>query len=173
MARTAHAVAILHCGEPDRQRGVELLEQVRDEALQNRYSFAALPLIESEIARVETHWGRLDKAVERSRAVAHDLFDSGPCIYTSLAVTALVEALLRRGAALDLVEAETVVDRLAAVPTVPGFVMNKITVLRLRALLARAHGDASYRELVHRYFEMANSLGFEGHIAMAKAVQHS
>ena len=101
------------------------------------------------------------------------LFDSGPCIYTSLAVTALVEALLRRGAALDLVEAETVVDRLAAVPTVPGFVMNKITVLRLRALLARAHGDASYRELVHRYFEMANSLGFEGHIAMAKAVQHS
>lgn len=107
MARTAHAVAILHCGEPDRQRGVELLEQVRDGALHNRYSFAALPLIESEIARVETHWGRLDKAVERSCAVARPV-RLGTVHYTSLAVTALVEALLRRGAASDLVEAETV-----------------------------------------------------------------
>ena len=38
--------------------------------------------------------------------------------------------------------------RLAAVPTDPGVVLNDIWLLRLRALLARAHGDeAAYRTL--------------------------
>jgi hypothetical protein len=44
-------------------------------------------------------------------------------------------------------------------------------VLRLRALLARAQGDeVSYRELKNRYREMATSLGFDGHVAMAEAM---
>ena len=44
-------------------------------------------------------------------------------------------------------------------------------VLRLRALLARAGGDDhAYRDLVIRYRAMANSLGFEGHIAWAEAM---
>jgi adenylate cyclase len=42
---------------------------------------------------------------------------------------------------------------------------------RLRASLARAHGDeAAYRGLVDRYRAMATSLGFEGHTAMAETM---
>jgi len=47
----------------------------------------------------------------------------------------------------------------------------EITLLRLRALLARARGDnVGYRELVVHYRAMAESLGYEGHIAWAEAM---
>jgi adenylate cyclase len=63
------------------------------------------------------------------------------------------------------------IDRLAAAPTDPGYVVNKIAVLRLRALLAQACGDdRSYRDLRDRYRAMATSLGFEGHVAMAETM---
>jgi hypothetical protein len=49
--------------------------------------------------------------------------------------------------------------------------MLDITLLRLRALLAHARGDdAAYRDLANRYRAMAQSLGFEGHIAWADAM---
>jgi len=55
--------------------------------------------------------------------------------------------------------------------TDPGFVLNEIWLLRLRALLARAHGDETgYRDYRDRYRAMARSLGFEGHIAWAEAM---
>ncbi len=170
MARTARGVALLHCSDPDWQEGVRLLEQVRDEVYANRYSFTALPLVDCEIARAETHLGRLDDAIGRSRAIVDDLFDSGGSFFTALASSTLVEALLARRGETDLTQAQAVIDRLAALPTEPGFVVNEITVLRLRALLARARGDTSYGELVQRYRDMAESLGFEGHIAMSKAM---
>ena len=63
------------------------------------------------------------------------------------------------------------IDRLAAVPTDRGFVLHEIFLLRLRALLARAHGDeAAYREFADRYRVMATSLGFEGHMKWAEAM---
>jgi hypothetical protein len=53
----------------------------------------------------------------------------------------------------------------------PGSAMLDVTLLRLRALLARARGDdLAYRDLVGRYRAMAESLGFEGHIAWAEAM---
>ena len=49
--------------------------------------------------------------------------------------------------------------------------MREITLLRLRALLARVRGeDVAYRDLVGRYRAMAESLGYEGHIAWAEAM---
>jgi adenylate cyclase len=74
-----------------------------------------------------------------------------------------VEALLQHGSGTDLREARAAIERLAAVPTDPGFVLNKIQLLRMRALLARAHGDqTAYRDYRDRYRAMATSLGFEG-----------
>jgi hypothetical protein len=50
-------------------------------------------------------------------------------------------------------------------------VICDIWLLRLRALVARAHGDdGAYGELVSRYRTTAESLGFEGHIAWADAM---
>ena len=106
-----------------------------------------------------------------ARAVVDDLFDSGGCIWSALATTVLVEALLQRGGDADLEDARAAIDCLAAVPTDPGFVLYEITLLRLQALLARAHGDdARYREYRDRYRDMAKTLGFEGHIAWAEAM---
>ena len=56
-------------------------------------------------------------------------------------------------------------------PATEGSAMLEITLLRLRALLARARGDdVAYRDLASRYRAMAESLGFEGHIAWAEAM---
>ena len=38
-------------------------------------------------------------------------------------------------------DAQAAIDRLAAVPTHPGFVLHEIALLQLRALLAPAHGE--------------------------------
>ena len=52
-----------------------------------------------------------------------------------------------------------------------GLVIREIWLLRLRALLARAHGDdTAYRDYRDRYRAMATSLGFEGHMEWAEAM---
>jgi hypothetical protein len=49
--------------------------------------------------------------------------------------------------------------------------MRDIMLLRLRALLARARGDAAaYADFRNRYRDMARTLGFEGHIERADAM---
>jgi hypothetical protein len=70
-----------------------------------------------------------------ARAVVDDLFDSGGCIWSALATSVLVEALLQRGGDADLEDTRAAIDCLAAVPTDPGFVLHEITLLRLQALL--------------------------------------
>ena len=88
-----------------------------------------------------------------------------------VATAALVETQLGRGSDTDVQEAAAAIERLAAVPTDPGFVLNEIPLLRMRALLARAHGDeAGYRDYRDRYRALAKTLGFEGHMTWAEAM---
>ncbi len=109
--------------------------------------------------------------LELARVTIDFLFTSGEMTTRGSAVTALVESLLQRGHEPDVAEAKAAIDRLAAVPTDPGFVLHELPLLRLRALLARVHGDeATYEEFRDRYRSMAESLGFEGHIAIAHAM---
>ena len=88
--------------------------------------------------------------------------NSNPTVgFRGAATTTFVETLLRRGLQADVDEAATAIQRLAAVPTEPGFVLFDVALLRLRALLARARGDEeSYREFAERYRTMAASFGF-------------
>jgi hypothetical protein len=66
---------------------------------------------------------------------------------------------------------EAAIERLAAAPTDDGQAVRDIWLLRLQALLARAHGDAAaYAHFRDRYRDMARTLGFEGHIAWAEAM---
>jgi hypothetical protein len=84
-----------------------------------------------------------------------------------------VQTLLERGAEGDLAEAREAFDWLANLPD-DGSAAREITLLRLRTLLARARGDnVAYRDLVTCYCAMAESLGFEGHIAWAEAMMDS
>jgi hypothetical protein len=63
------------------------------------------------------------------------------------------------------------IERLAAVRADGGLVIREIWLLRLRALLARAHGDdTAYRDYRDRYRALATSLGFEGHMKWAEAM---
>jgi hypothetical protein len=83
----------------------------------------------------------------------------------------LVETLLERGTQGDVAEAEVAIDRLAAAPADEGLVIRDPWLLRMRALLARAHGDeASYHDYRDRYRAMATELGFEGHMKWAEAM---
>jgi hypothetical protein len=87
------------------------------------------------------------------------------------ATSVLVETLLDPGADADVAEAEAAITRLAEAPADDGFVIREVWLQRLRALLARAHGDdTAYRDYRDRYRDMATSLGFEGHIAWAEAM---
>jgi adenylate cyclase len=171
LARGVHGLALSYQHGPARERGFELLAMVRERAANNRFALTNLPLIDAHIAREKARTGDIAGAIELARTVVADLFNAGGCIWTALAISVLVEALLQRSGAGDLDEAESAIEQLAAVPTDPGFVLHEITLLRLRALLARARGDeAAYRDTRDCYRAMATSLGFEGHMKWAEAM---
>ena len=127
--------------------------------------------VDTEIAKEKARTGDVDGAIQLARAVVDYSFDAGDALSLGEATRVLVESLLARGTSADLKEAQAAIDRLAAEPTDPGFVLFEVPLLRLRALLARAHGDAeAYKQLRDRYRDMAKTLGFEGHVAWAEAM---
>ena len=166
---------VLHMpdGRTETLRGnvLELLAKAREIAVRERFTLTALPIIDTQIAKEKARTGDLDGAINLSRAVVDDEFNTGEMIWRGPAASVLAEALLRRDAVGDRQEAQEVIDRLAAVQTDPGFLLYEIPLLRLRALLARVHGDeVTYRELLDRYRARAASCGFEGHLAAANAM---
>jgi adenylate cyclase len=171
LARFARGITLAHRDGPEREAGFALLAQVREAAVQERFSLQIVPIVDIQLAQQMAGSGDLDGAIELSRAVLEDLFGSGGAIWSVLATTVLVESMLRRRADGDLAEAQGAIDRLAAVPVDARFVLHEIFLLRLRALLARARGDeVGYPDYRDRYRQLATELGLEGHIVLAKAM---
>jgi adenylate cyclase len=170
LSETVHGI-ILACRDgADRAAGLELLARARERAVEEQFTLVIPPFADSYLAREKARRGDVDGAIELARSAVAEM-TAERCVWIPLATTSLVEALLARGTDNDLEDAEAAIDRLAAVSTDPGYVVNDIAVLRLRALLAHARGDdGSYREYREQYRAMAKSLGFEGHIAMAEAM---
>ena len=170
-ARATRGVALVHRRGPDREVGFELLRKIRERGVSGRFALLALPFVDIYLAREKARLGDIDGAIELAQTVVDGMFDSGGSIWIALATSVLAEALLQRGGQGDFEDAQAAINRLAAVPTDPGFVLDEITLLRLRALLARAHGNESaYRDYRDRYRAMATELGFEGHMAWAEAM---
>jgi adenylate cyclase len=170
-ARMSRGLALLLHGEHEREAGLALLTAVGGKGRTTDFTLMAIPIVELQLARDSARSGEVDDAINLARTVADGLLDSGGCIWTGLATDVLVELLLTRGTADDLREVRAVIERLATVPTDPGFVLNEITVLRLRALLALASGTtAESTEMVARYRRRAHELDFEGHIAMSESL---
>jgi class 3 adenylate cyclase len=172
-ARLALGHALVHRHtDAERDRGQTLLAELGDVFLRRRYLLCDLPLVNGYVARERARRGDRDDAVPLMRAAADHLFREGRLLLWGPAATGvLVETLLDRASDGDVAEAEAAIERLAAAPADEGLVMREIWLLRLRALLARAHGDeARYREYRDRYRDMAKTLGFEGHIAWAEAM---
>jgi adenylate cyclase len=171
LARLTRGLILVHRASEDRGAGFELLAKAREIAVRERFTLTALPIIDTQIAKEKARTGDLDGAIDLSRAVVDDEFNTGEMIWRGPAASVLAETLLRRDAVGDRQEAQVVIDRLAAVRTDPGFLLYEIPLLRLRALLARVHGDeVTYRELLARYRARAASCGFEGHLAAANAM---
>ena len=141
LARITRGLVLVHRDDSERGVGFELLAKAREMALQERFSMTAVPIVDIEIAREKARTGDLDSAVEIALALIHDQFDTGEMNFRGPATTVLVESLLARGTDADVREAQAAIDRLAAVPTDAGFVLHELPLLRLRALLARAHAD--------------------------------
>ena len=135
-----------------------------------RFYVFMLPVIDVWAARGRARCGDRDGAVPQMRAAKRSV----PCGTASYGIPAtgfLVETLLERGTQGDVAEAEAAIDRLAAAPTRGGLVIRDAWLLRMRALLARANGDAvAYAHFRDRYRDMARTHGFEGHIAWAEAL---
>jgi hypothetical protein len=154
----------------ERDVALESLRRARD-ALVRQRMLAQAAMVDVRIVELTAEGGDVQGAIENARRIVDQLFENGEMLTRGAATAALVESLLRRGSDTDLQEAAGAIERLAAVPTDPGFVLNEVPLLRLRALLARACGDeTAYRDYRDRYRELATELGFEGHIAWAEAM---
>jgi hypothetical protein len=157
----------------ERDRGQKLLTETIDVFVSGRHNLGELPIVHVYLAREMARRGDLDAALPVMRAAVDDLVREGQQLAWGIFATgALVETLLDRGADADVVEAEAAVERLAGVPTDDGLALRDVLLLRLHALLARAHGDAAgYAQFRDRYRDMAKSLGFQGHIAWAEEMK--
>ena len=157
----------------DRHRGLELMMQARDIWLRSRALFL-IPVTDVWAARETARRGDRDAAIGVIRHAVDELRQAGSLFYGIWGTGVLVETLLERDAEGDLAEAQEALDWLANLRADEAWTVREITLLRLRALLARARGDdVAYRNLVNRYRSMAESLGFEGHIAWAEAMIES
>jgi class 3 adenylate cyclase len=149
-----------------RHRGQKILAKV---FRQDGYGASNSPIVEVCLARERARCGEGEEAISLMRAAIDRLFREGRLAWSAATTGALVETLLDRGTDSDLVEAEAAIERLVAATEVT--VVHDIWLLRLRALVARAHNDnASYRDLVDRYQAMAKSRDYEGHIDWAEAM---
>jgi hypothetical protein len=155
-----------------RDRGQKLMTEVSEVFLRRGHNLSDLPIVNVYLARERVRRGDGDDAIALMRAAVDHLFREGQLLVWGVPATGvLVETLLDGGADGDVVEAEAAIERFAAVPADEGLVIREIWLLRLRALLAKAHGDdTGYREFRDRYRDMARTLGFDGHISWAEAM---
>ncbi|MEO3760682.1 adenylate/guanylate cyclase domain-containing protein [Mycobacterium sp. B14F4] len=154
----------------DRHRGLELMMQTRDIWLRKRALFL-IPVTDVWTARETARRGDHDAAIPEMRQAVDELRQAENLFYGVWGTGVLVQTLLERGTHGDVAEAQQAVDRLAVLWVDDGSAMLEITLLRLRALLARARSDeVAYRDLLGRYRATAESLGFEGHIGWAETM---
>ena len=170
MGRLCRGLVLVSRDGPQREAGLDLFTQARDAALTERFSLSALTIVQPEFAMEKARTGDLDGGIEMVRAVVDGAYESGDMIWRGRATEVLVELLVRRGSDGDQREAQAAIDRLAAVPTDPGFVLHELPLLRSRALLALAHGDEnSHRNFLERHRAKATAAGFEALMATADA----
>ena len=169
-AEYALGVALLYRdAAADRHRGLEIMVRARE--WQRARMPSLVPVTEVLAGRERARRGDRDAALPVMRKAVDGLHQEGRLGYGVFGTGLLVEALVERGGEGDLAEAQEAFDRLASLSTGDGSAILEITLLRLRTLLARARADdVAYRDLVNCYRAMAESLGFEGHMALAEAM---
>ena len=158
--------------DAERDRGQQLLAEVSEVIQRRGHSLSELRLVNAYLARERARRGDRDEAIPLMFAAVDQLVREGQLLSWGIPATGvLVETLLDRGGDDDVVEAEAAIARLADAPADDGLVLREVWLLRLRALLALAHGDVvADQDFLDRYRLMAESLGYEGHIVWAEAM---
>jgi hypothetical protein len=172
-ARVIPGLALVHRHtEAERDRGRKLLEDASDVILRRGHNLSELRMVNVYLAREMARRGDRTGALSLMFASVDQLVRERQLLVWGIPATGvLVETLLDGGTDADVAEAETAIERLAAAPADDGLAIRDIWLLRMRALLSRARGDGvAYRDLMSRYRAMAESLGYEGHIAWAAAM---
>ena len=164
LVRLALGTVLVQHDSPDRRRrGFEVLAELLELCVKKRFALNAVPSLEAFAAYAKATRGDLDGAIVQLRSAADDVFHSGNFASADGVTLWLVEKLLVRSGDGDIGAAEAAVDRLAAALPHAGGTVTASVVLRLRALLARAHGDQTgYRDYRDRYRAVAKDLGFDG-----------
>jgi hypothetical protein len=173
IARVTLSSALVHRHtDAERDRGQKLLVEVREVFLRWGHRLCDLPMLDVYVARETARRGDRDQAIPLMRDAVDHLVRDGQLLSWGVAATGvLVETLLDRGTDGDVAEAEAAIERLAVAQADDGLAVRDIWLLRLRALLTQAHGDAAaYTDLRDRYRDMAKTLGFEGHMEWAEAM---
>jgi adenylate cyclase len=162
MGRLSRGLVLVSHDGPQREAGLDLFTQAHDAVLTKGFSLSALTIVEPELAMEKARIGDLDGGIDMVRAVVDGAYESGDMIWRGRATEVLVQLLIRRGSVADVQEAEAAIDRLAAVPTDPGFVLHELPLLRSRALLALARGDENgYRNFLEQHGAKAAAAGFD------------
>jgi tetratricopeptide (TPR) repeat protein len=159
--------ALIHNGE-DRQRGYEVLRSLREICVQKQFGLSIVPFIDAYLGRELAEQGDEDAAIKLWRPLIEEMVAEGNYANVDLPVIFLAETLISRG---DFDEAVVEIERLVKMGAERGWKSREISALRLSVLLAQARCDeALYRKLRDQYREMANDLGYEGHMAWAAAL---
>jgi class 3 adenylate cyclase len=163
--------ALLHReDEAERRHGLELMVQARDSWLP-AMAPSLVPVAAVWVGRERAKLGEADAAIPLMQSAVDELHREGRIGWDVCCTGNLVETLLERATEGDLLQAQEIIDRLANLQPEQSWAMRDITLLQLRALLARARGDeVGHRDLALRYRTMAESLGFEGHLDSATAM---
>jgi hypothetical protein len=170
MAEYALGVVLLNRdADADRHRGMELAVSAID--MWRARGPHLVAVTESALARERARRGAADAAIPVLRNSVQELRQANRLGFGVWAVGLLIETLLERGRDGDLAEARVEIEWLANLSADQRSAVCDVTLLQLRALLARARGDdAAHRDLAIRYRAMAESLGFEGHLDWAEAM---
>jgi adenylate cyclase len=170
MGRLSRGLVLVNREGPQREAGLDLFTQARDMAAAERFSLSALTIVDPEFAMEKARTGDLDGAIDMVRAVVDGAYESGDMIWRGRATEVLVQLLVKRGSFGDQQNAQAAIDRLAAVPTDPGFMLHELALLRSRALLSHARGDEnSYRNFLEQHRAKASAAGFDALIATSDA----
>jgi adenylate cyclase len=162
LLRLTFAIALIHHGG-DRKRGYDELREVRETCVRENFAMNMVPVFDTYLALDIAEQGAPEEAIARWRAIADEGERSGRLNNIDLPYVFMVEQLISQG---HCDEAEKQIRRFEAAVSTCEWGSRDIAALRLRVLLARAHGGQSeYRTLRDRYRAMAHEHGYEGHIA--------
>lgn len=152
----------------ERRRGLDMMMRARDTWLRRQVALQDVGVADMYIALETSGRGDREAAIPVLRKVVDDLYEEDRLGYGVWATRVLVETLLERGGEDDVAEAQTAIDRLVGLRADQVSALREVTLLMLRALLARTRGDdVVFRELANRYRAMAESLGYDGHVEWA------